>query len=159
MSAIFSSTALLLASNDWNAAYLFLKHNLRAVDLAGARRAGRQVYTYGGHVFGKLPASFDYNVEMALQSGHDVRDSIGAWAGTILWVPIHVAALIAGMCAVILAQSARGKSHSRQFVVLAVAGLGFASALGLSTWQNIFFCEFDGPRNQREIVVTVINGD
>ena len=28
--------------------------------------------------------------------------------------------------------------------------------LGLSTWQNIFFCEFDGPRNQRNIVLTVI---
>ncbi len=27
---------------------------------------------------------------------------------------------------------------------------------GLSTWQNVFFCEFDGPRQQREIVVTVI---
>ncbi len=27
--------------------------------------------------------------------------------------------------------------------------------LGLSTWQNIFFCEFDGPRVKREIVVTV----
>jgi secondary thiamine-phosphate synthase enzyme len=27
---------------------------------------------------------------------------------------------------------------------------------GLSTWQNIFFCEFDGPRERREIVVTVI---
>ena len=27
---------------------------------------------------------------------------------------------------------------------------------GLSTWQNIFFCEFDGPRQQREIVITVI---
>lgn len=27
---------------------------------------------------------------------------------------------------------------------------------GLSTWQNIFFCEFDGPRQQREIVVTII---
>jgi secondary thiamine-phosphate synthase enzyme len=27
---------------------------------------------------------------------------------------------------------------------------------GLSTWQNIFFCEFDGPRSQREVVVTVI---
>lgn len=27
---------------------------------------------------------------------------------------------------------------------------------GLSTWQNIFLCEFDGPRNQREIVVTVL---
>lgn len=28
--------------------------------------------------------------------------------------------------------------------------------LGLSTWQNIFFCEFDGPRNQRHVVCTVI---
>ena len=27
---------------------------------------------------------------------------------------------------------------------------------GLSTWQNIFFCEFDGPRNKREVVVTVM---
>jgi secondary thiamine-phosphate synthase enzyme len=27
---------------------------------------------------------------------------------------------------------------------------------GLSTWQNIFFCEFDGPRSKREIVVTII---
>ena len=28
--------------------------------------------------------------------------------------------------------------------------------LGLSTWQNIFFCEFDGPRKGRRIVATVI---
>jgi secondary thiamine-phosphate synthase enzyme len=27
---------------------------------------------------------------------------------------------------------------------------------GLSTWQNIFLCEFDGPRKTRKIVVTVI---
>jgi secondary thiamine-phosphate synthase enzyme len=30
---------------------------------------------------------------------------------------------------------------------------------GLSTWQNIFLCEFDGPRHQRKIVVTVIGSD
>ena len=29
--------------------------------------------------------------------------------------------------------------------------------LGLSTWQNIFFCEFDGPRSDRSIVVTVVS--
>ena len=29
--------------------------------------------------------------------------------------------------------------------------------LGLSTWQNIFLCEFDGPRNHREIIVTIFN--
>jgi secondary thiamine-phosphate synthase enzyme len=27
---------------------------------------------------------------------------------------------------------------------------------GLSTWQNIFLCEFDGPRERREIVVSII---
>jgi len=27
---------------------------------------------------------------------------------------------------------------------------------GLSTWQNIFLCEFDGPRERRDIVVTII---
>ena len=30
--------------------------------------------------------------------------------------------------------------------------------LGLSTWQNIFLCEFDGPRRERSIVVTVYGG-
>ncbi|MDF9407726.1 MAG: hypothetical protein A4E52_01077 [Pelotomaculum sp. PtaB.Bin013] len=28
--------------------------------------------------------------------------------------------------------------------------------IGLSTWQNIFLCEFDGPRPSREIVITII---
>ncbi|MFQ5488563.1 MAG: secondary thiamine-phosphate synthase enzyme YjbQ, partial [Gammaproteobacteria bacterium] len=28
--------------------------------------------------------------------------------------------------------------------------------LGLSTWQNIFLCEFDGPRAERHIVCTII---
>ncbi len=28
--------------------------------------------------------------------------------------------------------------------------------MGLSTWQNIFLCEFDGPREKRTIVVTII---
>ena len=27
--------------------------------------------------------------------------------------------------------------------------------MGLSTWQNIFVCEFDGPRQTRSIVVTL----
>jgi secondary thiamine-phosphate synthase enzyme len=29
--------------------------------------------------------------------------------------------------------------------------------LGLSQWQNIFLCEFDGPRSQRIIVITLIS--
>ena len=30
--------------------------------------------------------------------------------------------------------------------------------LGLSRWQNIFLCEFDGPRNQRHIICTILEG-
>ena len=29
--------------------------------------------------------------------------------------------------------------------------------LGLSTWQNIFLCDFDGPRTTRDIVVTILS--
>ena len=28
--------------------------------------------------------------------------------------------------------------------------------LGLSTWQGIFFCEFDGPRSERTVVCTAL---
>lgn len=31
--------------------------------------------------------------------------------------------------------------------------------LGLSQWQNIFFCEFDGPRRDRRVVCTILSGD
>ncbi|MBF0626379.1 MAG: YjbQ family protein [Magnetococcales bacterium] len=31
--------------------------------------------------------------------------------------------------------------------------------LGLSTWQNIFLCEFDGPRPQRTIICTILSAD
>ncbi|MEO6028579.1 MAG: secondary thiamine-phosphate synthase enzyme YjbQ [Candidatus Binatia bacterium] len=34
-----------------------------------------------------------------------------------------------------------------------------AGALGLSTWQGIFFCEFDGPRSDRRVSVTVLADD
>jgi len=28
-------------------------------------------------------------------------------------------------------------------------------SLGLSTWQNIFVCEFDGPRRSRNVIVSI----
>lgn len=28
--------------------------------------------------------------------------------------------------------------------------------LGLSRWQNLFFCEFDGPRRDRRVICTVL---
>ena len=31
--------------------------------------------------------------------------------------------------------------------------------MGLSTWQNIFLCEFDGPRTRRNVMVTVMDAE
>jgi secondary thiamine-phosphate synthase enzyme len=28
--------------------------------------------------------------------------------------------------------------------------------LGLSRWQNVFLCEFDGPRSERQVVCTIL---
>ncbi|MDH4224403.1 MAG: secondary thiamine-phosphate synthase enzyme YjbQ [Deltaproteobacteria bacterium] len=28
--------------------------------------------------------------------------------------------------------------------------------LGLSRWQNVFLCEFDGPRSERTVIVTIL---
>jgi len=28
--------------------------------------------------------------------------------------------------------------------------------LALSTWQNVFLCDFDGPRRARRILVTIL---
>lgn len=31
--------------------------------------------------------------------------------------------------------------------------------LGLSRWQNIFLCEFDGPRSQRRVICTILSDE
>lgn len=59
-------------------------------------------------------------------------------------MPHHVAALIAGMAAVLLAHSARGKSRTKQFVALLFSGIAFASMPGLSVWVTILFVVFWG---------------
>jgi secondary thiamine-phosphate synthase enzyme len=54
------------------------------------------------------------------------------------------------------AQDGNGDSHLKAGIVGPSETIPIINGkMGLSTWQNIFFCEFDGPREKREIVVTV----
>jgi hypothetical protein len=50
------------------------------------------IYTAGALWIGRLPAGFDYTVEMARQAGHSATDDISAWAG--YWIagysPAHI---------------------------------------------------------------------
>jgi hypothetical protein len=60
--------------------YLFWKSNRRVGDGIGPQ-ADTDVLTYGARTAGALPARLDYNLEMALQGGHEANESIRAWAG------------------------------------------------------------------------------
>ncbi len=54
-------------------------------------------------------------------------------------------------------QDGNGDSHLKSGLVGPSETIPIINGeLGLSTWQNIFFCEFDGPRKQRNIVCTVL---
>ena len=55
------------------------------------------------------------------------------------------------------AQDGNGDAHLKAGLVGPSETLPLIDGkLGLSTWQNIFFCEFDGPRRDRRLVVTLI---
>lgn len=55
------------------------------------------------------------------------------------------------------AQDNNGDSHLKAGIVGPSESIPIINGkMGLSTWQNIFLCEFDGPRSSRSIVVTVI---
>lgn len=54
-------------------------------------------------------------------------------------------------------QAGNGDAHLKSGLVGSSERIPiFDGELGLSTWQNIFFCEFDGPRAERTIVCTVL---
>ncbi len=55
------------------------------------------------------------------------------------------------------AQDNNGDSHLKAGIVGPSETVPIINGkMGLSTWQNIFFCEFDGPRNKRNILITII---
>ena len=55
------------------------------------------------------------------------------------------------------AQDGNGDSHLKAGLVGPSETIPLiAGELGLSTWQNVFFCEFDGPRKERSVVCTIL---
>ncbi len=58
------------------------------------------------------------------------------------------------------AQDGNGDAHLKSGLVGPAETIPLIDGeLGLSRWQNIFFCEFDGPRKDRRVVCTVLADD
>jgi secondary thiamine-phosphate synthase enzyme len=54
-------------------------------------------------------------------------------------------------------QDCNGDSHLKAGLVEPQETIPIMNGkMALSTWQNIFLCEFDGPRNRSELVVTIL---
>jgi len=55
------------------------------------------------------------------------------------------------------AQDNNGDAHLKAGIIGASETIPIINGrMGLSRWQNIFFCEFDGPRDNRTVAVTII---
>jgi hypothetical protein len=90
---------------------------------------------------------------------------IPSWIASALWAPHHVASLIACLSAMMLAQSARTVPTSKKYMLLGVAGVAFASALGLSIYVTIVFTIFWGvwilaifiQKTERSLILPMIS--
>jgi secondary thiamine-phosphate synthase enzyme len=57
-------------------------------------------------------------------------------------------------------QDGNGDSHLKAGLVGPSESIPIIEGrLGLSRWQNIFLCDFDGPRTERQIVCTIIKDE
>ena len=57
-------------------------------------------------------------------------------------------------------QDGNGDSHLKAGLVGPSESIPLIDGrLGLSRWQNIFLCEFDGPRSERIVVCTIIRAE
>ncbi len=67
------------------------------------------------------------------------NEPITAWIGAIYWAPNHIASLIACLVGLMLYYHLPGRRLSNQIQMMAIAGLAFASATGLSIWVTATF--------------------
>ncbi len=72
------------------------------------------------------------------------NEQITAWAGSLFWVSHHVAAMIVCITGFMIFQYYRDDSLHKRISAAIVAGLTFASAVGLSVWVTVVFSLFLG---------------
>ncbi len=64
-------------------------------------------------------------------------DQMTSWPLSLLWVPHHIAAVIASWAGFLALSEARNRPAGATTVLVALAGAAFASAAGLSTWVTL----------------------
>src|SRR5258706_4930037 len=123
--------------------YLRMRISKNSMNIWALALIGISLLTVSGLDF--LPVSFAMRYAGGVVSDIEHwNEQITGWFGSLLWVPHHVAAMIACLVGVMLALSMRGQTIKRQYILMVVAGIAFASAFGLSVWVTFVFVLFWG---------------
>lgn len=119
----------------------------KLLDRSGFLRAGRAaspgllialMLAGGLQLFIVAPLVFSFGWPWPGQLGW-IRDDLASWPVSMIWVPHHLSGMIAswvGFLALIEAQSQERGTVAR-WTHVALAGIAFASACGLSTWVTM----------------------
>lgn len=127
-----------ISTDRKNALYDITSEVDKAVKESGVRNGLVSVYSRGSTAAIMIQENWDQSVQ------NDVVTLLNRLIPSGIWEHDH--------------QDNNGDAHLKAGLVGASETIPVIDGnAGLSKWQNIFLCEFDGPRNQREIVVTVIS--
>lgn len=126
-----------LSTSARNGLYDITSQVSAAVKSSGVRTGIVSVYARGSTAAIMIQENWDQSVQ------NDVVTLLNRLIPAGVWEHDH--------------QDDNGDSHLKAGIVGASQTIPVIDGIpGLSTWQNIFFCEFDGPRAKREVVVTII---
>lgn len=112
-------------------------HVRREVGAAGVRTGLCALYAQGATAALMIQENDDPNIRL------DVLDCLGQIAPPGRWRHDRI--------------DGNGDAHIQAGLVGPSESIPIRNGqLGLSTWQNIFLCDFDGPRARRTILVTIM---
>jgi secondary thiamine-phosphate synthase enzyme len=110
----------------------------KVVEASGTRTGLVNVYVQGATAAIMIQENWDESVQ------HDVIALLRKLVPAGIWEHDH--------------QDSNGDAHLKSGLIGPSETLPVINGkIGLSTWQNIFLCEFDGPREERRVVVTVMH--
>ena len=125
-----------ITTHDRNGLYDITRQVEAVVSKSGIREGLANVYVQGATAAIMIQENWDDSVQ------RDVISLLGRLVPSGIWE--HDA------------QDNNGDAHLKAGIIGPQETIPVMEGkMGLSTWQNIFLCEFDGPRSTRRVVVTV----
>lgn len=129
-----------ISTSDHNGLYDITRQVEAIVQESRVRTGLVNVYVQGATAGIMIQENWDNSVQ------NDVVTLLSKLVPTGVWEHDH--------------QDNNGDSHLKAGIVGPQETIPIVDGkMGLSTWQNIFLCEFDGPRSNRNIMVTVLSSE